>query len=617
MVSFQSLLLCILLVSSVLIICLFFFLNRKPVQHDREVEYCVCFYERQALADRYLTTLHKKFLMINLMENSNNNSLRVIDGNKDHEVMDAIENLQQMLNSHHQAAEKIMALRNPNLETLRSVTQSIDSVYEELVTNLEENDEIIAASFGETTIQNKKEFDVHKDSFFRKWTSTTDQTPGCSSNKPESVADTGSLSTRTSQSHASSRSSVKRREAEAEFRAAQIKARQAKERADERTILNKIAEREAQRKLEVAAAKLQVWDTDCDVDESQPIDSIITENRHETFHSDMISKDGEASHDNVQSSVRFKDPTPRPAIPDFSWPSLEKNREQRPTTSPKLFNNTMQNLGKPLLYDVNTAGKLGSDSTVQDNNDNVDAALNLNRHVLFCVACSVVPNVSLTHSWARGLSEWNLSHQYNFNLNDLRLTKQHSGLPGPCGSAIIISLLSQQSGLPGSCGSAIATSLPSQQSGLPGPCGSAIANSFPSQQSGLPGPCGSAIATSLPSQQSGLPGPCGSAIATSFPSQQSGLPRPCGSAIATSFPTQQSGLPGPCNLACDMGHSSQQQSYRPALSQYPVFPCLSDYCQPSYDELFLPRPEFKKFNGNPSEYKSFISNFETHVEPRV
>ena len=176
-------------------------------------------------------------------------------------------------------------------------------------------------------------------------TSTTDQTPGCSSNKPRSVADTGSLSTRTSRSHASSRSSVKRREAEAEFRTAQIKARQTKERADKRTILNKIAEREAQRKLEEAAAKLQVWDTYYDVNEPQPIDSIITENRHETFHSDIISKDGEASHDNVQSSLRFKDPTSSPAIPDMSSLPPETKREQRPTTSPKLFNNTMQNFG--------------------------------------------------------------------------------------------------------------------------------------------------------------------------------------------------------------------------------------------------------------------------------
>ena len=153
---------------------------------------------------------------------------------------------------------------------------------------------------------------------------------------------------------------------------------------------------------------------------------------------------------------------------------------------------------------MNTAGKPGSDSDVQANNDKVDTVLNLNSHVPFCVACSVVPNVSLTHSWARESSEWNPSHQYNFNSNDFRLTMQ------------------------------------------------------------------------------------------------------------------QSGLTGPCDLTCDMGHSSQQQSYRPALSQYyPVIPFLSDYRQPSYDELFLPRPELKNFNGNPLEYKSFISNFETHVEPRV
>ena len=39
--------------------------------------------------------------------------------------------------------------------------------------------------------------------------------------------------------------------------------------------------------------------------------------------------------------------------------------------------------------------------------------------------------------------------------------------------------------------------------------------------------------------------------------------------------------------------------------------------QLSYDELFLPRPEFKKFNENPPEFCSFILNFETHIESRV
>ena len=36
-----------------------------------------------------------------------------------------------------------------------------------------------------------------------------------------------------------------------------------------------------------------------------------------------------------------------------------------------------------------------------------------------------------------------------------------------------------------------------------------------------------------------------------------------------------------------------------------------------YDNLFLPRPEFPKFSGDPLEYKPFIQNFETHIEPRV
>ena len=39
--------------------------------------------------------------------------------------------------------------------------------------------------------------------------------------------------------------------------------------------------------------------------------------------------------------------------------------------------------------------------------------------------------------------------------------------------------------------------------------------------------------------------------------------------------------------------------------------------QLSYDELFLPRPEFKKFNSNPLEFRSFILNFETYIESRV
>ena len=33
--------------------------------------------------------------------------------------------------------------------------------------------------------------------------------------------------------------------------------------------------------------------------------------------------------------------------------------------------------------------------------------------------------------------------------------------------------------------------------------------------------------------------------------------------------------------------------------------------------MFLPRPEFSKFSGDPLEFKSFINNFEIHIEPRI
>ena len=46
-------------------------------------------------------------------------------------------------------------------------------------------------------------------------------------------------------------------------------------------------------------------------------------------------------------------------------------------------------------------------------------------------------------------------------------------------------------------------------------------------------------------------------------------------------------------------------------------PGFTPLSYPTYDELFLPRPKFKKFNGNPLEFKSFVTNFETYVEPRV
>ena len=55
------------------------------------------------------------------------------------------------------------------------------------------------------------------------------------------------------------------------------------------------------------------------------------------------------------------------------------------------------------------------------------------------------------------------------------------------------------------------------------------------------------------------------------------------------------------------------RSYSP-FTNTPYQPWLYNV---DYDSMFLPRPEFPKFKGDPLEFKSFLNNFETHLEPRV
>ena len=205
-------------------------------------------------------------------------------------VIESVELLQEHLNALYLSAERIMSLRDPNSESLRSLSANIESKYKELLEKVEqvtcERNNSIALS----AIQNKNEFDAHKCEFLSKCSS---QQCASTSKKPPSVEGTSLPSRGSSRSKASSSSTVKRRAAEAEVIAAQIRAEQAKERAEEEFQQQLIqvqleqrqqemqlqlkqqqqemqlqlkqqqqqkSQREAQRELEVAAAKLQVWD---------------------------------------------------------------------------------------------------------------------------------------------------------------------------------------------------------------------------------------------------------------------------------------------------------------------------------------------------------------------
>ena len=187
-------------------------------------------------------------------------------------VMENVEMLQEHLNALYLSAEKIMCLRDPNPESLRSLSANIESKYEELMQKVEQIENEKNSSIALSAIQNKSEFDAHKCEFLSKCGL---QQYASSSKKTPSVEGASLPSRGSSRSKASSSSTVKRRAAEAKFIAAQIRAEEAKERAKEELQLQQQqhkmqiqlqqqrtirSQREAQRELKVAAAKFQVWD---------------------------------------------------------------------------------------------------------------------------------------------------------------------------------------------------------------------------------------------------------------------------------------------------------------------------------------------------------------------
>ena len=62
-------------------------------------------------------------------------------------------------------------------------------------------------------------------------------------------------------------------------------------------------------------------------------------------------------------------------------------------------------------------------------------------------------------------------------------------------------------------------------------------------------------------------------------------------------------------------YANNQSTREPICCQYSTYTPGCNYLK--YDSMFLPRPEFPKFSGDPLEYQAFMQNFETHVEPRV
>ena len=185
-------------------------------------------------------------------------------------VIKDIEQLRKQLNALYLSGETIMSLRNRNVEGLHSLSEKIESKYEEVLIkaqklHVQKDNDIISSA-----VKNKAEFDAHKFDFLAKRADT--QVDPCTSKGPPSVGNISLPSRDSNRSKVSSSSTAKLSETEAEFRAAQIRAEQAKERAEEEMIQQEIelqfqqelhlqkikrSKREAQRELEIVASVLQ------------------------------------------------------------------------------------------------------------------------------------------------------------------------------------------------------------------------------------------------------------------------------------------------------------------------------------------------------------------------
>ena len=149
------------------------------------------------------------------------------------DVENAVLRLQQQLNSNYLAAEKLMSLRNPDESNLRDLSAKINSAYKNLTEIIEQAPTHETSNLLERASKNKIEFDTYLSEFMQKKPVTSNyDDKSCSSICKRSTIATSTTSK-------SSRRSVKLLAAEAEYRAAQLKAKQAIERTEEETLIAK------------------------------------------------------------------------------------------------------------------------------------------------------------------------------------------------------------------------------------------------------------------------------------------------------------------------------------------------------------------------------------------
>ena len=504
------------------------------------------------------------------------------------DVERAINQLQGVLNENYLAAEKIMALRTPNTSELKAILAKIDKSYDELVGAMASARKDTEAFVAVT--QNQHEFNLRK----KEWFSTLDNPSSSTAAVPEpstiaprpssfvspSSSRHSSRSSRSSSklsSSSSSRISAKHLEATAKLKIAQLKLVHIEERANEEAqrlrlraneeaqrlrLKKEIEQREADREIALARAEYEIYN-EFAAETTRLSDDVTT----------ILSSDNENTVETV--------------VPK-TCSELTFARSSSLLSNNLSGSNTLSLGGLPPAKSTTSTGPVLGVPPIQSS--------------MSTGPVLGVPPIQSSMSTGPVLGFPPVQSSMSTGLVLGLPPVQSSMSTGP-----VLGLPPVQSSM--STGPVLGVP-PIQSSMSAGP----VLGLPPVQSSMSTGPV-----LGLPPIQSS------SSTCQVWSSSYVHGPLPAHPDISAGSSHMQ--------VAPSVAHSynfnrlpaSNPLGPPPSSADLPIYSHVSPLLYPgvynqnsvNYDSLFLPRPEFPKFSGDPLEYKAFMNNFETHIEPRV
>ena len=528
-------------------------------------------------------------------------------------VESAIDRLQTVLHKNYLAAERVMALRSHNTDALKTIGDTINVTFNELLGVMSsakaEPKAIVDLS------QNKHEFDVRCSEWLAKVNVPSDIEPASDeiqellASKPTELLTQNdesctllSTSKRRSRDTGSSNASAKRLAAEAKLRVAQLEAAHLEERAEEqrrmaeeqrrqeeehRLMVLEIEQREARRKIALAEVECEVWSNSSSTHSGRSIKTSFSKLPHQrpkvlpnkvTSHTDKVQDKGSKSM--VTSQTRTERVLDKGSIVTDGTVTVHSVSKPQGQPGPSTY---LTNADSCLVHSsVRFSQPPTSHSTKE-------VTLNPNNFDKFYPPYSAI----------------------NLPVNPAPLTKQL--IPSISRSKPLI--------IPQTVSSVCQSRPCFSQKGVTIPA-------FPYQSDSQPFPSSSKPMANISSHKileenlNERASVSNSHVVADV--SQIHFQPPLNLNTTQPFPMSSFSNPLP-----DQAYSASNKQKEPSVlypnassrfqheyENRPSFPYLVNPTV-SYDGMFLPRPEFPKFSGDPLEFKSFINNFEIHIEPRI